>query len=254
MKGAAIAVCNMIRDAKSADQVRFIVNNADGLSAKFENDLAAFNLQLATANVRAAAAQQQLLDLEALLTKLGIDPNDPKIVAEWRRHPIVSDEYATALETETKLQVRADEAANMLTALTFAGPAINGCAEAKIARLEQQPTPSQQAPAASPVTATPPEPAPPAADLPTGPVCNQAAYDTARKAYEAAVHAKYRTGAVLGAESIWVDQNDPVTDTAAFGPAFVNGAKTGDYGTLCDLYRRGAAIYNAHVVAPEPAL
>ena len=223
MKGAAIAVCNMIRDAKSTDQVRSIVNNADGLSAKLERTLATLNSEL----VVTRSDTQTVWSLSA---------------------------YYLSLDNESRLQTKADEVANMLTALTFAGPAISGCADAKIAKLEQKPIPTEQEPPVSPVIPAPPEheaAAPPAPNVPTGPVCDQVAYDTARKAYLAAKNAKYPKGYAAGAEAVWAEKNDPMSDNVSAVNVFINGAKTGDYGELCDLYRRGAAIYNAHIVTPE---
>ena len=234
MKGAAIAVCNMIRDAKSVDQVHDIVNGADALSAKLEKDLADVNSKMPAAKA---------LELETW-----------KAFQAKNYSLFLQGEHDDASRDVAQLQLQADDIGNSLTALTFAGFAIVGCAEAKIAKLEQKPTPTEQEPAASPVNPTPPEQeaaAPPAPNVPTGPVCDQVAYDTARKAYIAAKHAKYPKGYAVGAEAVWAEKNDPMSDNLSAVNVFINGAKTGDYGELCDLYRRGAAIYNAHVVTPE---
>jgi hypothetical protein len=87
------------------------------------------------------------------------------------------------------------------------------------------------------------KPAPPAPNAPKTNVCDATKLDELTNAYMTAVNAKFPHGA-SGADSVWVQQNDPVTLTSA-AEATAKGAKSGDYSAACDLYMRAIAIYNA---------
>src|SRR5258707_9922318 len=125
---SALGMCKMIATAKTADQVRDFMHGTDAITESVLKDLAVVNAKLKFARADTAAAKQRLAKLKAAadakIASGGVVAADAQ-----NRIDDAALNARNALADELRLQSEADEDANQLTVLTFAGPTVTACAD-----------------------------------------------------------------------------------------------------------------------------
>lgn len=160
MARIAIQVCNAIAGAQSADAVQKIVKQTDKVGSDMEAKLPGLQTQLSAAKADAKRLKNDYEEAEFEIERGGSSNYEGPFASSSARGALeeADKELGQAYSKVYQLQREIDADANLLTALTFAGLSIQGCADARLEKLGS--SASQSSPPASENPPTPP-PAPP---------------------------------------------------------------------------------------------